>query len=69
MSNCFEMRCPQCGGEDQIDIQATHWVRLTSDGTDAHVADNSGHEWEDKSPATCCDCGHAGIVKTFTPTD
>jgi hypothetical protein len=67
MSNCFNMRCPKCGGEDQIDIAATVWVRLTGDGTDADEAADGGHFWDDDSPARCVRwrCDHQGTVKDF----
>jgi len=65
MTNCFEMKCPKCGGEDRIDIAATVWVRLTSDGTDADLAADGGHFWEDDSAARCVACDHQGTVKDF----
>jgi len=65
MSNTFEMRCPKCGGEDQIDVQAAIWVRLTSDGTDADAAADTGHDWADDSRAVCAACDYTGRVKDF----
>jgi hypothetical protein len=69
MSNTFEMRCPKCGCEDQIDVQAAIWVRLTSDGTDADAAADGGHDWTDDSSATCAACDYTGTVKEFEADD
>jgi hypothetical protein len=65
--NCFEMRCPNCGSADQIEIAATVWVRLTADGTDTDESEDGSHWWEDESAAKCNACDHEGTVKTFTP--
>jgi hypothetical protein len=65
MTNCFDMRCPKCGSEDQIDIAATVWVRLTRDGTDADEAAEGGRFWDDDSAARCAACDHQGTVKDF----
>src|SRR3954468_21602835 len=56
--NSFDMRCPKCSGETQIDIAATVWVRLTGDGTDADEAADGGHFWDDDSRARCVGCDH-----------
>jgi hypothetical protein len=65
--NSFEMRCPKCGDGSQIDIAATVWVRLTSDGTDADEAADGGHFWGDYNHARCNACDHQGTVKEFRP--
>ena len=44
MTNEFNMRCPNCGSVDQIDIEAIVWVRLTDDGTDPDAARDGHHE-------------------------
>ena len=69
MSNTFEMRCPKCGCEDQIDVQAAIRVRLTSDGTDADAAADGCHHWTDDSSATCAACDYTGTVKEFEADD
>ena len=66
MSNQFDMKCPCCGGDDEIDIAATVWVRLCHNGTDIFEAHNGDHEWSDGSDAQCCACGHTGTVREFT---
>jgi len=67
MSNQFDMKCPRCGRNDEIDIAATVWVRLCHDGTSIFDAHNGDHEWSDDSPAFCCACDYAGTAGNFTP--
>lgn len=67
MGNFLDMRCPKCGADDRIDIQASIWVRLTADGTDADESDDGGHEYDRESPAHCRACDHAGHVADFEP--
>jgi len=69
MTNCFEMRCPKCGGCDEIDVLAQVWIRLCEDGTDADTSENGDHEFGEDSPVSCGGCGHAGTVKQFTPVE
>jgi hypothetical protein len=66
MSNQFNMKCPGCGGTDEIDVAATVWVRLCRDGTDIFEAHNGDHEWSDHSEAQCCACGQTGTVRDFS---
>jgi hypothetical protein len=67
MSNFFDMRCPNCGDEDHIDIAAEVWVRLTSDGTDADASGCGDHIYTPESAAECGACGHHGTIAQFTP--
>ncbi len=67
MTNTFDMKCPKCGDEDQIDINAAVWVRLTHDGTDADTSGSGDHEWSDTTAACCGACGHTATVGDFTP--
>ena len=60
------MACPACEADTHIEVVATHWVRLAPDGTD--YADDGSEEWDDTSPARCCECDHTGTVATFTVT-
>jgi hypothetical protein len=46
VENFLEMRCPKCGNEDQLDIQANVWVRVCDDGFDDDVPDCGAHERE-----------------------
>lgn len=65
IDNDFGMRCPKCGASNQIDIAATVWIRLCSDGTDVMQAANGDHEWETGSLAACHSCGHSATVWDF----
>jgi hypothetical protein len=69
MSNMFDMKCPKCGSEEQIDIQAAIWVRVTSDGTDADASGCGDHEYTPDNPACCAACDYTGTVKDFSPPD
>lgn len=59
------LRCPECGGSDDIDIAATVWVRLCRDGTDPTLAACGDHEWGDDSSASCDGYGHQATVSAF----
>jgi hypothetical protein len=61
--NQWDLRCPGCGRDDEIDIAATVRVRLCPDGTDATLAHNGDHEWGDDSPAHCHGCDFQGRVR------
>ena len=61
----WNMRCPKCNEDDEIDVAATVMVRLTSDGTDADESQDGSHEWGDESKASCASCGFGGTVKDF----
>ena len=65
MTNCFDLRCPKCGGTGHIDISASIWVRVTHDGTDPDLSKDGTHEWGDDSPACCAACGHSGKVADY----
>ena len=65
MTNFLDMRCPKCGDEDRLDIQATIWIRVYEDGTDADAAGDGNHDYEPSSPALCGACGYWGTVRQF----
>jgi ribosomal protein S27AE len=65
MSNFAEIRCPRCGADHAIDVEATIWVRFTSDGTDADAAGNRDHYYGDDSAAECGRCGYHGRLGNF----
>src|SRR5690242_19297057 len=67
MSNLFELRCPCCRSEDQIDVQAKVWVRLTESGSDADVSGCGDHHYSPESAATRDACGYAGCLRDFEP--
>lgn len=60
--NQWDLRCPGCGRDDEIDIAATVWVRLCPDGT-VTLAHNGDHEWGDDSPAYCHACDFQGRAR------
>jgi hypothetical protein len=65
MTNFLDMRCPSCGDERAIDIEATVWVRVCIDGTDADASGDGTHAFDADSPALCGRCGFHGIVREF----
>lgn len=62
----WSMACPKCGKDDEIDVLASLYVRLTPDSTDADASHDGEHAWSPASAAKCCACGHSGIVREFT---
>ena len=66
MSNCFDLKCPGCGRQDRLRIEATVWLDVTADGTDAN---NSDHEFEPTSTAYCQACEFTGTVADFEQGD
>ncbi len=69
MTSLIRLRCPQCGSNDTLDINANIWVRLTDDGTDPDLAASRDHEWDDASHIRCASCGHSGKVGDFHPNE
>jgi hypothetical protein len=69
MTSLIRLRCPQCGSQDHLDINANIWVRLTDDGTDADLAASRDHEWNDASHIRCVSCGCSGKVGEFQPNE
>ncbi len=69
MSNWFDFRCPACGDEDYIDIEAMTWIRATVDGTDPDLSHDGGHDFTPDSAAQCHECGRFGTLRDFTPED
>lgn len=64
----WNMRCPSCGDDSQLDIAATVSVRLTPEGSDTDGTFDGSHEWDSGSPVQCITCGWSGLVKD-TETD
>ena len=62
-----ELKCPECGHDDEIDVSATLQVRLTAHGSDADASEDGSHEWSDDSAARCVACGFDGRVTDFQP--
>jgi len=58
-TNCLEgLRCPACASLGPYWIEVTTSIKYYDDGSD----EVQGGEWEDESPATCCNCGFCGVV-------
>jgi len=63
-TNCLEgMKCPKCGQENSLKIEATCIFTVTDDGTED---EGNGHEWGDTNYCECPDCEHHGTVADFT---
>jgi hypothetical protein len=56
-----DVKCPECGADDALDVAATLWVRLTPDGSDADLSHDGSHEWDANSNCLC-GCGWQGKV-------
>ena len=65
MPNQFGMKCPGCGCDDAIEIEAQCWRSLCRDGTDEGPSFD-GYEWGPNSGARCGACEHLGTVATFS---
>ncbi len=65
MTNFLDMRCPNCGDETAIDIEATIRVCVCCDGTDADASSDGTHTFDADSPAHCDHCGFHGTVEQF----
>jgi len=57
MGNYLNLRCPQCGGKDDLQVQIRVWATLTDDGSDVEGQD---HEYDEESPVTCAACNYSG---------
>jgi hypothetical protein len=58
----YEMECPSCKSDKDIQIQIELWVNLTPDGT---LVGDQDHEWVGENPARCTYCDHVGTVRDF----
>lgn len=67
MSNFLDLRCPNCGDQDWIDILAEIWVRATDDGTDPDQAADRDWTYTPSSTACCASCGHRANLSSFEP--
>jgi hypothetical protein len=65
----WNMRCPECGKDDRIEIQAAVWVLLRPDGTDMTDVRDGSHEWGQYDNAQCVNCDYRGRVKDFEITE
>jgi Zn ribbon nucleic-acid-binding protein len=63
-TNCLRgMKCPKCGQEDSLKIEATCLFIVTDDGLED---EGYGHEWDDTNYCECPNCAHHGSVADFT---
>ena len=58
----WEMACPKCGSDEDIQVSAMIWITLTEDGTEDN---GGGTEWDNESLCVCGKCGHSAKVKDF----
>ena len=61
----WQMQCPKCRADNEIDITAMVDVRLMPDGSDTYESEDGNHYWDDTSPATCGGCGFHGPAREF----
>ncbi len=64
MDREHDYKCPQCGDQDGLAVQALVWVTIFPDGTDADGDNNPNHAhvWDDDSAAFCRACRWHGKV-------
>jgi hypothetical protein len=65
MANFLNLRCPRCDRDDGIDIQATVWVRVLADGTDADASEHGDHDYTPRSRTVCAHCSYAARLADF----
>jgi hypothetical protein len=58
VAEAWGLRCPQCGDDENLNIQCSVWVKLFEDGTET----DGDHDWDSNSPASCS-CGWEGRVR------
>ena len=58
----YGLACPDCGGDDALQIVIKAWADISADGTDAE----GDHEWDQASSCRCKHCGKTGSVSDFT---
>lgn len=59
----WQMCCPHCGDDTQLDIAAIIDVRLNAHGTDPDEASDGSHIWDNESQVMCATCNWSGIVE------
>jgi hypothetical protein len=66
MPNAFDFKCPACGNEDQLDILASIWIRLTEDGTDPDARPTAITNGTNTAPSPT---PLAAVLSQIWPTD
>ena len=62
-TNCLkDIRCPECGYEDNFKITATSTFDMFDDGSDSH----GDVEFGESAPCECGECQFAATVKEFS---
>jgi sarcosine oxidase delta subunit len=62
LTDTFNLKCPNCGQADRLQISITCQADLTAYGSDP----SGGHEWNNASYCCCPECGHDATVADFT---
>lgn len=57
----FELACPSCGSDNDLEIVITAWAELSTDGTEP----TGDHDWDDSSGCRCDACQRTGTVADF----
>lgn len=57
----YDLACPACRQAQRLHIAVTCTAEVTIDGSDTF----GGHEWHERSPCRCPECGHSGLVEDF----
>lgn len=61
LSTDYYLACAACGQAQRLHITVTCTAELTIDGSDIF----GGHEWDERSPCLCPECGLSGRVGDF----
>lgn len=57
------LACPDCGQDDNIEVELRVWATLSVDGTEIVDGD---HEWDRRSWCRCSACDRYGMVREFS---
>ena len=62
VKDTWDIACPECGRDDQMNIELQVTARLTPDGTETF----GDHEWSSESDCWCAACNWQGQIKHAT---
>ncbi|WP_420555744.1 hypothetical protein [Roseovarius sp.] len=67
MKNELSVKCPSCGRDDNIQIEARVWFHLPAGGGAVFVEESMYGAWkpEDEDGAACLACDWRGKIKEF----
>ena len=57
----WELACPKCGSDEEIEVAIDCWATLSPDGTESF----GDHYWDQSSACRCGDCEHEATVADF----